>query len=300
MKNKHDNKGTNIKLFEEIRPNLLGLAYRILGTMADAEDMVQDTFIKWNKAKQQAIDVPKAWLTTVCTRCCLDQLRSANRTRVDYVGTWLPEPIHTQSDNELTASIELSQSLTTAFLLMLERLTPKERAAYLLYEIFDASYAEVAHTLRIKEIACRKLVSRAKQNIDQTKIRNVTSIQKQEEFLNAFQLAVTNGGISELTSLLSADIRLSADGGGKVPAILKPIGGKQAVIAFVIGKLKIYWANCQWNRIDVNNSLGATLKEGNKTIAVLSFSYDKQEQVDDIFIMRNPEKINDLDEISIH
>jgi len=300
MKNNDRNNTSGINLFEEARPSLLGLAYRILGSLADAEDMVQDTFIKWDKAEQQSIETPKAWLTTVCTRCCLDQLRSANRIRVDYVGTWLPEPIHTSNDSELMTSIELSQSLTTAFLLMLERLTPKERAAYLLYEIFDVSYTEVAHALRIKKSTCRKLVSRAKENIDKTKIRNITSIQKQEKFLNAFQLAVTNGEISELTSLLSGDIRLSADGGGKVPVILKPIKGKESVITFMVDSLKIYWANCQWKKIDVNNSLGFILKEGINIIAILSFSYDEQNKVDGVFIMRNPEKINNLDEISIH
>lgn len=300
MKINDSNKIDGINLFEEVRPSLLGLAYRILGSIADAEDMVQDTFIKWDRAKQQTIETPKAWLTTVCTRCCLDQLRSANRTRVDYIGTWLPEPIHTSNDSELIASIELGQSLTTAFLLMLERLTPKERAAYLLYEIFDTSYAEVAHTLQITQIACRKLVSRAKSNIDQTKIRNTTSVQKQEEFLNAFQLAVTIGEISELTSLLAEDIKLNADGGGKVPAILKSIEGRESVIAFIVESLKIYWTNCQWKKIGINNSLGFSLKKENNITAILSFSYDKKDQVDGVFIMRNPEKINNFQEISIH
>ena len=290
----------NINLFETIRPSLLGLAYRILGSIADAEDIVQDTFIKWNKAEHKVINRPKAWLTTVCTRCCLDQLRSANRSRVDYVGTWLPEPIHTSIDTKLVSSIEFSQSLTTAFLLMLERLTPKERAAYLLYEIFDVSYAEVAHTLKIKEIACRKLVSRAKKNIDQTKIRNVTSVQKQEKFLKAFQIAVTSGETIELTNLLSNDIRLSADGGGKVPSILKPIVGKEAVITFMVEKLKVFWTNYHLTKINVNNALGFTLKEGNKIIAIVSFSYDKNGNVDDVFVVRNPEKINNSDKISIY
>ena len=300
MKNIDSNKTDVINFIEEIRPNLLGLAYRLLGSMADAEDMVQDTFIKWDKTEQKAIENPKAWLTTVCTRCCLDQLRSVSRTRVDYIGTWLPEPIQTSNDNELIASIELAQSLTTAFLLMLERLTPKERAAYLLYEIFDVSYAEVAHTLQIKEAACRKLVSRAKSNVDQTKIRHSISVQKQETFLNAFQLAVTSGEVSELTCLLAGDVKLNADGGGKVPTILKPIEGKDAVITFIAKYLKVYWANCQWKKVGINNSLGFSLKEENNITAILSFSYDKQGQVEGVFIMRNPEKINNFDEISIH
>jgi len=300
MKNNNHNNIDGVNLFEEIRPKILGLAYRILGSMADAEDMVQNTFIKWDRAEQKAIQKPKAWLTTVCTRCCLDLLRSTNNTRVNYIGTWLPEPVYTSNDSELIENVELVQSLTTAFLLMLERLTPKERAAYLLYEIFGTPYVEVAHTLQIKEAACRKLVSRAKNNINQKKIRNVTSAQKQEKFLTAFQLAITSGEITKLSGLLADDIKLNADGGGKVAAILRPVEGKESVIAFIVESLKIYWENCQWEKVEVNNSLGFNLKEKNNIIAILSFSYDKQDQTNGIFIMRNPEKINNLNEISIY
>ncbi|WP_425450384.1 sigma-70 family RNA polymerase sigma factor [Virgifigura deserti] len=142
-------------VFEETRPRLLGLAYRILGSRADTEDAVQDTFLKWRKADRDKIETPAAWLTTICTRRCLDLLRSAHKSRVDYVGAWLPEPIHTPIDDGTENTLSLASSLTTAFLLMLERLTPKEWAAYLLHDIFDVSYAEVAETLDIRESTCR-------------------------------------------------------------------------------------------------------------------------------------------------
>src|SRR3546814_163350 len=148
--------------FESRRRQLTGLAYRILGTLAEAEDAVQDTFLKWREADQDAIDNPAAWLTTACTRRCLDLLRSARRRRVDYVGAWLPEPVHTVADDTPESAAELASSLSTAFLLLLERLSPKERAAYLLHEIFDRPYPEVAAALGLHEAACRKLVSRAK------------------------------------------------------------------------------------------------------------------------------------------
>lgn len=149
-------------VFEQRRPFLLGLAYRILGSRTEAEDVVQELFIKWLEADRASIATPAAWLTTACTRHCIDLLRSAHTSRVDYVGTWLPEPIHTTHQHSPEHMHELASSLSTAFLLLLERLTPKERAAYLLYEIFDMDYAQVAEAIGVQEAACRKLVSRAK------------------------------------------------------------------------------------------------------------------------------------------
>jgi RNA polymerase sigma-70 factor (ECF subfamily) len=180
---------------------LLGLAYRILGSRADAEDAVQDTFIKWQGTDQSEIENPAAWLTTACTRRCIDLARAAHKTRVEYVGAWLPEPIQTSPDEQ--DKLALAGSLQTAFLLVLERLTPKERAAYLLHEIFDVPYPEVARTLDMQEPACRKLVSRAKATIDQAKVRHVTPVDRQEQLLAAFEEALAAGSTDRLSSLLS-------------------------------------------------------------------------------------------------
>lgn len=181
-------------LFESRRRQLTGLAYRLLGSLAEAEDAVQDTFLKWREADQGTIDNPAAWLTTACTRRCLDLLKSARRKRVDYVGAWLPEPVHTVADGTPESSAELASSLSTAFLLLLERLSPKERAAYLLREIFDRPYPDVAAALGLQEAACRKLVSRARATIGRPAARYTAAPERQETLLAEFRQAGTPGG----------------------------------------------------------------------------------------------------------
>lgn len=290
----------DVRIFEEARPNLVGLAYRILGSLADAEDAVQDTYLKWRKADQLEIENPASWLTTICTRRCLDLLRSAHRTRVNYVGAWLPEPIQTPTENEAEARLDLASSLTTAFLLMLERLTPRERAAYLLHEIFDVSYPEIAKALEIQESACRKLVSRAKANVDQAKVRHTTPLERQDELLAAFQGAIVSGATAQLTSLLSDDIRLSADGGGKVPATLDILHGKAEVVAFLMERLRQYWAELSWVSADINGGRGVILRKDGATIATVSFAYDEAGKATDIYIMRNPDKLGRLGAAAIH
>ena len=248
--------------FEAARPTLVGLAYRITGSRADAEDAVQDTFEKWAKADRQSIENAPAWLTTVCTRRCLDMLRAAHRTRVDYVGEWLPEPIETSDEADAAAKSELASSLTTAFLLMLERLTPKERAAYLLHEIFERPYSEIAETLEVRESACRKLVSRAKAHIDSAKVRHATPPAQQDRLLSAFQDAIASGVTAPLAALLADDIRLRADGGGKVPAIREILAGKTDVMTFLSQSLRQYWADHRWRVADINGQRGVVLQQG--------------------------------------
>ena len=289
----------NFQSFEDARPGLLGLAYRILGTMADAEDAVQDTFVKWMVADRQSIDNAVAWLTTACTRRCLDLLRSAHRSRVSYVGAWLPEPIQTPVDDE-SARLELASSITTGFLLMLERLTPKERAAYLLREIFDATYPEIAETLDMQEAACRKLVSRAKRNIDRSKVRQVTPLEQQDRLLSAFRDAVTTGSTMQLASLLSDDARLCVDGGGKVPALLDILRGKADITAWLSERTHRYWAGHRWMQVDINGARGFFLEQEGAVVATASFSYDETGLANGIYIMRNPDKLAKLCAVEIH
>ena len=289
----------DIQAFEEARPRLLGLAYRILGSLADAEDAVQDTFVKWSGVDRSGIDNAVSWLTTACTRRCLDLLRAAHRRRVDYVGAWLPEPVQISSEADPETDLDLAKSLTTAFLLMLERLTPKERAAYLLREIFDRPYAEVAEALELNEAACRKLVSRAKAHIDQAKIRHATPPDRQDRLLAAFQEAVTSGDPAPLAALLSSDIRLSTDGGGRVPALLDTLVGHEAVIAFLTDPLTRYWAQFHWRNADINGDRGIVVERDGKTAAAVSFAYDKSGLVTDIYIMRNPDKLTRLGPVAI-
>lgn len=293
-------KRDDVTVFESARPRLLGLAYRILGSRADAEDAVQDTFLKWQASAADDIETPAAWLTTVCTRRCLDMLRAAHRSRVDYVGTWLPEPIRTSIENEVESRQILASSLTTAFLLMLERLTPRERAAYLLRNIFDVSYPEIGATLDIQESACRKLVSRASANIEQVKIRHVTPAALQDQLLAEFQAAIESGTPENLAALLSDDIRLSADGGGKVPAILDVLHGKAAVLNFLVKGLHRFWDQFHWTGAEINSQRGIVLQQDGKTMATVSFAYDEAGRSTDIYIMRNPGKLEFLASDTIH
>ncbi|MCE8022899.1 sigma-70 family RNA polymerase sigma factor [Billgrantia aerodenitrificans] len=262
--------------FEEARPMLLGLAYRILGSRADAEDAVQDTFLKWQAADREAIDTPHAWLTTACTRRCLDLLGNAHRARVDYVGAWLPEPIPTTAVSDAERSMQLADSLSTAFLLLLERLSPKERVAYLLHEIFDTPYAEIATMLELKEPACRKLVSRARANLLAAEQRHAPPRERQQALLEAFRLAITEGTTARLANLLSAEVRLSAE------------------LDFLASRLSQYWADYLWRVADINGGPGFMMYREGSVVATVTFGYDRSGQATDIFIVRNPDKLTRL------
>ncbi len=282
----------DILAFEKARPMLVGLAYRILGSRADAEDAVQDTFLKWQKADKQGITNPASWLTTICTRRCIDLLRAAHRTRVDYVGPWLPEPVRDGTEDWEHAA--LGSSLTTAFLLLLERLTPKERAAYLLHEIFEVPYPEIAQAIELQEATCRKLVSRARAHIDKAKVRHVTPVERQEQLLAAFETAIASGSTRGLATLLSDDIELCADSGGKVPAILQVLRGKAEVLDFIARNLRQYWGTQQWVPTKINGTRGIVLQQGGRTTASVWFAYDPAGRATNIYIMRNPDKLSRL------
>lgn len=285
-----------LEAFEQARPGLLGLAYRILGSRADAEDAVQDTFLKWQANDRDGIDNPEAWLTTVCTRHCLDILRSADRARVEYVGPWLPEPVRTANDEVMEGSTPeraaaLAWSLGTAFLLALQRLTPKERAAYLLHEIFDVPYHEVARTLELQEAACRQLVSRARTHIERARVRHATPRARQRQLLAAFGTAIATGSVDDLAGLLSADVRLSADGGGRVSAARHVMHGPAEVLRFIQAGLHAWWAAGRLEPVTINGNLGFLLHDGDTITSTVSFAYDADGLLTDVYIMRNPDKL---------
>jgi RNA polymerase sigma-70 factor (ECF subfamily) len=164
--------------FEAHRPRLIGLGYRMLGTVAEAEDLVQETYLRWHRAAREEIREPGAWLSTTMARLCIDALRSRKSRREDYVGPWLPEPWPTDepANDDAPRQLELADDLSVAFLLLLERLGPDERAAYLLHDIFEVPYAEIAETLDMQESAARRLVSRAKANVEQAKVRRAQRV----------------------------------------------------------------------------------------------------------------------------
>jgi RNA polymerase sigma-70 factor (ECF subfamily) len=273
-------------IFEAARPRLLGLAYRILGSRADAEDAVQDTYLQWQRA--DGIENHASWLTTTCTRRCLDLLRSAHRSRVEYVGAWLPEPIPTATVDPFPPA----ETLQTAFLLMLERLTPKERAAYLLHDIFDVPYVEIAATLELGEHACRKLVSRARAHLEGTRVRHVTPRERQNELLAAFENAIANGETHPFAEMLADDIELAADGGGLVPTISRVLVGKAEVLGYVRKVLHRFWSTYEPLREDLNGGPGLMIRNGTgEIIAAFSFVFDKAGSLRRIYLVRNPRKL---------
>ena len=225
--------------FEPHRGRLRGLAYRMLGSMSEADDVVQDAYLRWHriggKARAQ-IDSPRAWLSKATTRLCLDRLKSARAQRETYVGPWLPEPV---IEAEATADpAETAHDLSVAFLLLLERLSPLERAAFLLHDVFEMSFAQVADVLRRDEAACRQLATRARKHIDAGKPRFDATSADQQRIAAAFLEAAGSGDPAKLAHLLAADVELISDGGGKVTAALNPILGRDKVIAFVLGVQK--------------------------------------------------------------
>jgi RNA polymerase sigma-70 factor (ECF subfamily) len=215
--------------FEAERPRLMAIAYRMLGSAAEAEDMVQETWLRWRARGAEPIDSPRAWLGTVVTRLCLDQLKSARARREDYVGPWLPEPVRTD-DHELDR-----ESISMAFLVLLERLSPVERAVYLLHEVFDYSHGEVAEMVGRAEADCRQLYHRAKAHLTAGRPRFARSREQHQLLLGRFMDACVRGDLDGLRALLAADATAFSDGGGKVTAARRPVRGADAVARLFIG-----------------------------------------------------------------
>ena len=221
----------SLEAFQAQRPLLFSIAYRMLGSAAEAEDVLQEAWLRWQSAAPEAIDSDKAWLSTVVTRLCLDQLKSARVKREAYVGPWLPEPVHFDEPAD-------PESISLAFLVLLESLTPVERAVYLLREVFDYRFAEIAAVVGRDEAACRQLHHRARAHVQARRPRFAPSRADHERLLTSFAQAVTAGDLDGIKRVLAEDATLYTDGGGKVHAARNPIRGADAVGRFCLGVLK--------------------------------------------------------------
>jgi RNA polymerase sigma-70 factor, ECF subfamily len=221
--------------FEEWRPLLFGIAYRMLGSAADAEDVVQDASIRWLRRHDRDVESVRAYLVTIVTRLCLDQLSSARSTRVTYAGPWLPEPV-VMEDEE--AASEQADSLSLAFLVLLEELTPPERAAYLLHDIFGYSFEEVAGSLGRSPAACRQLGSRARRHVEERRQRFDADLRQGRALTDRFLVACATGDLSGLLSMLSDDVVVWTDGGGKVRAAMRPVVGPYRSSRFLLNVAK--------------------------------------------------------------
>jgi len=226
-------------IFESTRPLLFSIAYRMLGSVTDAEDVVQDAFVRWLEAPEAEVRAPRAYLATIVSRLAINQLQSARIKRETYVGPWLPEPLVTEHAPDPSEPIELAESLSMAFLMMLERLSPAERAVLLLHDVFDFDYSEVARILDKSEVNCRQLLTRAKRHIGEPRARFEIDRAQADRLLDRFMEATRAGDLDGLLGMLAEDITLWADGGGKVPgAALRPIHGADAVARFVVQRAR--------------------------------------------------------------
>ena len=281
--------------FDEHRKALFAVAYRMLGSVADAEDIVQEAYLRWRQAPRDEIETPRAYLTTVVTRLCIDHLRSARVRREAYVGPWLPEPVVTGDPPD--EPVARAESLSMAFLVLLESLTPAERAALLLREVFDYEYAEIAEALGKSEANCRQLVRRARERIAEGRPRFDASREQRERMTERFLAAIATGDMDGLIGLLSSDITLWSDGGGKATAALNPIHGADRVGRFLIGIAKKAPATLSALPATVNGEPGLVVKVDGRTQSVLTLHVG-QSGIEGIYIVRNPEKLWHLDDLS--
>lgn len=275
--------------FEAQRPRLFGVAYRMLGARADAEDVLQDAWLRWHDADRPAIESPEAWLVTVVTRLCLDRLRAAKQDRERYVGPWLPEPIQTDALPSPELRLELQNEVSVAFLALLERLGPEKRAAFLLREVFDYDYPEIAQMLGKAEPALRQMVHRAREEVRAGRPKFTVAEESRERLLEKFMAAAATGDRNAVMALLSEDVEYISDGGGKVYAALKVLHGPDRVgrLYYSIARS---WPGIEYRLIRINGELGAVNLFEGKLHSVLSFRIDG-DRITGIYVMRNPDKL---------
>lgn len=282
--------GTKEDIFQNARPKLFGLAYRLLGTRMDAEDLVQDAWLKWNGANTDTIQDPQAWLITVVTRLGIDRQRHLRARREDYVGPWLPEPILDEGPKSAEDIMELASDLSLAFLVALERLGPDERAAFLLQEVFDYAYADIANVLGKSVVASRQLVSRARARIRSDRPRFKVTPEQQRNVAEQFVSVLMREDQEGFARLMADQIRWIADGGGKANAATHVVRGKRATSRLAMGLARRWQGSCKATVEILNGQYGIILwREGNIQ-AAMELETDGA-QVLAIYSVVNPDKL---------
>ncbi len=292
--------------FEPYRRRLLGLAYRMLGSMADAEDAVQETYLRWHAADRDNVSDPRAFLMTTTTRICLDMLTSARARHEEYVGPWLPEPVLDIAALAPDSRAELAEDLSIALLLTLDRLSPLERAAFLLHDVFDFSFTEVATTLERSEVACRKLATRARANVRALRPRGAIAPParpgeidaKHAQLMSAFAAATQSGDLDALTQLLASDVRIVTDGGGKVRAALEVVEGADRAARFLVDVTRkrpgAWWRDDFRPRFAIINGLPGIIVEAPEGAVQTTAFEIEGDVVRALYVVRNPEKLRHL------
>ncbi|UTY60085.1 RNA polymerase sigma factor SigJ [Massilia sp. erpn] len=273
------------------------LAYRMLGSRAEAEDVVQEAWLRWHGAQRTVVENPRAFLARTVTHLCLDQIKSAQVRREVYIGTWLPEPLVDAMEEYQPgpeAAHELAHDLSFAFMLALERLSPLERAAFLLHDIFGQSFAEIAATLERSEAACRQLAARARGKLQQQDRKASRAPQEGERLAAAFAAAVRDGDIDALSSVLAADARFFSDGGGKVEAVPHILFGRELVAKVILGFSRQRPEGMQLRPATVNGLPGFVLLQAGRVIQTLALQAGTAGEIESIYITRNPDKLQQV------
>jgi RNA polymerase sigma-70 factor (ECF subfamily) len=286
--------GNRVESFETYRPYLFAIAYRMLGSAMDAEDMVQETYLHSQATKSETIHSLKAYLSTILIRLCMDQLNLARRKREQYVGPWLPEPILTAETAETldpAERVDMNESISLAFLVLLEQLQPFERAVFLLREVFEYEFTEIAAMLGKSEAACRRSFSRAKEHLRAHRPRFSASREMHRQLLDGYVQAVETGEMKTLMSLLTEDVTLWTDGGGKIKqAALRPIRGREAVARMSLGTKRFWLENYQVELGEVNGQPAVIMRTGGRAWSVLTIEVEEG-QIQTIRVIANPEKL---------
>ncbi|CAN7671776.1 RNA polymerase sigma-70 factor [Trinickia sp. LjRoot230] len=276
--------------FNVLCPRLQKIAYRMLGSVAEAEDIVQDVWLRWDAAARESIDNAEAWLVAVTTRLSIDRLRAAKIQREHYRGVWLPEPEITGFPATPEEIAERTDDVSVAFLMLLERLTPEARAAFLLREIFDADYSEVAAVIGKTEAACRQLVSRAKAQLRDERPRYAVPRETYHRLLQMFAQAVERGDFHAINALLAEDATLIGDGGGKVPSFPKPMVGGRRIAQLFYASARRYGSELSIKLAELNGQWALLRFIGGKLESAQLFETDG-ERIERIFVQLNPDKL---------
>jgi RNA polymerase sigma-70 factor (ECF subfamily) len=285
--------GERVVIFEQLRRRLFAIAYRMTGTMGDAEDIVQEAYLRWHRADTNDVRTPEAWLVSVVTRLSIDRLRKASVERQAYTGPWLPEPFLGAPARSPEEQLELASDLSIAFIALLERLAPVERAAFLLHDVFDCDYPEIARILHKSEAACRQVVHRARERVRRDRPRFRASEEDRRKLIGRFMEAASAGDEATLLSLFAEDATMTSDGGGVIPAARKIVTGRRRIARLYLVLARKLGARLTQSILTINGEPGlATFLDG-APFSVIAFETDGR-SILAVYTILNPEKLKGL------
>ena len=286
-------------MLEELRPRAFAVAYRMLGSVSEAEDIVQEALLRFHLAREggEQIESPRAYVSTVVTRLCIDQLRSARVRRESYVGEWLPEPLVDDRVIDPAAAAEVADSLSLAFLVLLENLTPEQRAAFLLREVFAYPYEDIAGIIGTSQDNARQLVARGRRHVEDGRPRFEASPEQRDELASRFLAAVAGGDLSELEALLAEDVVFHGDGGGVVRAIARPVRGRTRVARMLVTGMRSggAYAGVTFHQSQVNGQPGATITDADGNLVAVVELDIADGHIAAVHTVVNPDKLRHLD-----